>query len=103
MLSETCICSIGCGEPDEPVIGGTHVSEPNQPIGDVLRGIEIEPVPEGWTVVDALVLAKCLNVEGQPIWSLRFTEGLNSEELLGALQIQVELLTRGILEDWQDR
>ena len=79
------------------------MSAPNQPIGDVLRGIEIEPVPEGWNVVDALVLAKCLNVEGQPIWSLRFTDGLNSEELLGALEIQVELLTRGILEDWQDR
>jgi hypothetical protein len=74
-----------------------------QPIGEVLRGLEIEPVPNGWTVVDALVLVKCLNAEGEPIWSLRFTDGLNSEELLGALQIQVELLKRGILEDWNDR
>jgi hypothetical protein len=74
-----------------------------QPIGEVLRGLVIDPVPEGWTVVDALVVAKCLNDEGEPIWSLRFTDGLNSEELLGALQIQVELLKRGILEDWTDR
>jgi hypothetical protein len=102
-LSERQVGSIESAEQEDPANGGTHVSAPNQPIGDVLRGIEIEPVPDGWTVVDALVLAKCLNIEGQPIWSLRFTDGLNSEELLGALQIQVDLLKRGILEDWQDR
>jgi hypothetical protein len=79
------------------------VSGTSEPIGEVLRGLEIDPVPDGWTVVDALVVAKCLNVEGEPIWSLRFTDGLNSEELLGALVMQVELLKRGILEDWTDR
>jgi hypothetical protein len=77
------------------------MSETSQPIGNVLRGLVIDPVPDGWTVVDALVVAKCLNAEGEPIWSLPFTEGLNSEELLGTLQIQVELLKRDIIEDWK--
>jgi hypothetical protein len=78
------------------------MSATSQPIGEVLRGLEIDAVPEGWTVVDALVEAKCLNTDGEPIWSLRFTDGLNSEELLGSLEVQVELLKRDILDNWKD-
>jgi hypothetical protein len=62
-----------------------------------------DPVPDGWTVVDALVVAKSLNAEGEPIWSLRFTDGLNSEELLGSLEIQVQLLKRDIFNNWKDQ
>jgi hypothetical protein len=76
--------------------------EGNQPIADVLRGLEIGPLPERWTPVEAVCIVKCLDVEGKPLWALRMTDGLNNTELLGALVIETSLLQKDMLEDWED-
>jgi hypothetical protein len=35
-------------------------------IGEVLRGLEILPLPEGWTVVEGVCFVKCLGEDGFP-------------------------------------
>lgn len=47
-------------------------------------------------------MVKCLGEDGRPKWALRMTDGVNDEELLGALVIHVDLLRRDMLNDWKD-
>jgi hypothetical protein len=73
----------------------------NQPIGEVLSGLTLEPLPAGWTPTGVFVLVKCIDEEGDPSWVTR-VEGLdNDEELLGSLTIQVELFRRRLISDWE--
>jgi hypothetical protein len=73
-----------------------------RPIGEVLRGLSVDALPESWTPLEAICMVKCLGEEGSPKWALRMTSGVNEEELLGALVIHVELLKRDMLDDWKD-
>jgi hypothetical protein len=64
-----------------------------QPIGRVLGdGFGIAPLPPGWTALEGVVLVKCLDVDGQPSWAFRHTGGLNHEETIGALTVQLDLM-----------
>jgi hypothetical protein len=64
-----------------------------QPIGRVLGdGFAIAPLPQGWTALEGVVLVKCLDVDGQPSWAFRHTDGLNHEETIGALTVQLDLM-----------
>jgi hypothetical protein len=71
-------------------------------IGDALRGLEIPPLPEGWTPVETVCIVKCLNPEGTPLWVRRLTQGINPEEVLGALTVQAELWKQEMLDDWTE-
>ena len=72
------------------------------PIEHVLPGMGLHPLPEGWTPVEALVLIKCLDEDGDPTWSYRTTAAPNREELLGALIVHTDLLRKELLDDWED-
>ena len=74
----------------------------HKPIGEILRGLDISELPEGWIPVEAVCIVKCLNTDGKPLWSLRMTDGLNQEELLGTMVIHTELLKNDAIEDWAD-
>ena len=74
--------------------------EPRVPIAEVLPGLDVHPLPERWTPLEALILVKCLDEEGEPTWSYRTTQQLTREELLGALIVHVELLRRELVEEW---
>ena len=76
--------------------------EPRRPIDEVLHGFEIHPLDEGWTPLEAFVLVKALDEDGDSTWSFRTTNPLNLEELLGALTVQVELLKRRLTTEWLD-
>ena len=76
--------------------------EPKVPIGDVLRGLSISALPEGWTALETLCMVKCLGEDGSPKWAMRMSDGINEEELLGALVIHTELLKKDMLDDWTD-
>jgi hypothetical protein len=76
--------------------------EPPEPVGEVLRGLAIGPLPESWTALDAVCMVKCLNPDGHPMWSYRATDGINDEELLGALVMAIELLKSDMLSNWED-
>jgi hypothetical protein len=78
------------------------MAESSIPIGDVLRGLAIDPVPESWTPLDAVCMVKCLNEDGRPMWAYRATGGINDEELLGALVMAIELLKSDMLSTWED-
>ncbi|RJQ67610.1 hypothetical protein D5S17_33510 [Pseudonocardiaceae bacterium YIM PH 21723] len=70
--------------------------------GEVMRGLELQPLPEGWTPLEALTVIKCLDAEGEARWCTRWTTGINSEELLGVMVFQTELLKHDMLADWDE-
>ena len=86
---------------------GSHSGTPKPhdqrfPIADVLAGFEVHPLEPGETALEAFVLVKVLDSEGNPTWSYRTTNPLNREELLGALSIQVAILTKELRDEWND-
>jgi hypothetical protein len=70
-------------------------------IGSVLGELKIHPLESGESAISAFVLIKTRDGEGNSTWSYRTTEAPNREELLGALQVQVDLLRRELLNDWE--
>jgi hypothetical protein len=73
-----------------------------QPIGQVLPDFKLHPLEPGWTPLQAFVLVKSLDEEGGTAWSFRTSEQFNLEELLGALVVQVETLTRKLTKSWEN-
>ncbi|UDY36285.1 hypothetical protein [Dermatobacter hominis] len=72
------------------------------PIEQVLPGFKLHRLDEGWTPLQAFVLVKSLDEDGDVAWSFRTSEPLNLEELLGALSVQVELLRQKLVQQWED-
>ena len=70
------------------------------PVSEVLRGLEVHPLDAGETVVEAFVLIKLLDADGDVAWSYRTTNRLNREELLGALIVQVDVLRKSLRDEW---
>ena len=82
--------------------GAPRPGEERVPIEQVLRGLELHPLVEGETAIEAFVLVKSLDNEGHTSWSYRTTNRLNREELLGALQVQVDVLRKELRDEWDD-
>ncbi len=72
------------------------------PVSEVLRGLELHPLEEGSTAIEAFVLVKLLDEDGYVNWGYRTTNRLNREELLGALTVQVAVLTKELRDEWDD-
>ena len=71
-------------------------------IEQALPGFRLHPLSEGWTPLQAFVLVKCLDEQGDIVWSFRTSEQMNLEELLGALLVQTETLKRKLVSAWED-
>jgi hypothetical protein len=71
--------------------------EKRQPVGEVLRGLDVLALPDGWTAIEGAFLVKCLDDEGHAMWALRSSSGINDEELLGALLVQLDVLRKDIV------
>lgn len=71
-----------------------------EPIGSVLNGFGIHPLEKGDTVLEAFILIKILDEQGNSSWSFRTTSEPNNEELLGALLVQVDVLRRSLTDAW---
>lgn len=52
--------------------------------------------------MEAFVLVKCLDEEGDATWAYRTTHRLNREELLGALTVQVDVLRKELRDEWDE-
>ena len=78
------------------------MSDQHGPLPDLLPGLTFEPLPDGWTPMEAFVLVKCLDDDGEPSWSQRVSSGINEEELLGALIVQTDLWKQALIRDWDD-
>ena len=95
-----------CGYPfDSPAWLSQSVpvnDETRKPIAEVLPGFSLHSLEDGWTPLQAFVLIKSLDEEGETSWSFRTSEQLNLEELLGALTIQVDILRNKLVQQWED-
>ena len=78
------------------------MSEERKAIADVLPGLEVHPLPDDWTPLEALVLIKCLDEGGDPTWAYRTTHRLNNEELLGALVVHTEVLRQKLAAEFEE-
>lgn len=56
-----------------------------------LAGLELEPLPEGWEPLGAVVLFKCRDDDGSETWAFRTSDCLSDEETLGALIARTDL------------
>jgi hypothetical protein len=63
-----------------------------------VHGLPIRPLPEGYVVVDAMVLLKVLNADGEPRWVEQWTPGLNNMERLGMLTSAVRTCEKTLLD-----
>ena len=75
---------------------------PRKPIAEVLSGLDVHALEPGWTALEAFLLIKTLDAEGNTAWAYRTTHQLNREELLGALVVHTALLRRELLAEWED-
>lgn len=76
--------------------------EERRPIDEVLPGFTLHPLENGWTPLQAFVLVKSLDDEGESRWSFRTSEPFNLEELLGALTVQTDMLRNRLVSMWDD-
>lgn len=77
--------------------------EYGRPIGGVLGdAIQVQPLPDGWTALEAIVLVKCLDDEGRPTWAFRQTESLDQEETIGALVIQLDIMREQVVDQFRE-
>ena len=72
------------------------------PIEQALAGLEVHPLEEDETAIEAFVRVKTLDAEGETTWAYRTTNRLNREELLGALTVQVAVLSKELRDEWDD-
>jgi hypothetical protein len=71
------------------------------PISDVIPDVAIHPLADGWTPLETFLLVKCLDNDGDATWSFRTSVRMNRQELLGALTVQMELLKKEFMEEWE--
>ena len=66
-------------------------------------GLEAEPMPEGWTPLEAFTVLKCLDEDGDVALLTRSTDGVRSWDAVGmltaALDIQRARLRDGFIDD----
>jgi hypothetical protein len=59
-------------------------------------------VPEGWTVLEAVVVTKCLNEEGSPQMWHTSTPGLSTWEALGMTEVIAGTLKKAMVDGFFD-
>ena len=64
--------------------------------------VEIENLPEGWTLLDAAVCVKAIDREGVVRLASRFSPGLTTWECLGMLTAVRAALIDELNRDWHE-
>lgn len=80
---------------DEPEVG-PETEHQLLPAGEALRGLDVAPLPEGWSATEALVLVKMMGCDTGVCWDHRYTSPVNWEELLGVLTRAIDTLTERV-------
>lgn len=70
----------------------------DRPIGDVLLGLELLPLRDGSTALDAVVLVKSLDADGSIVWCTRYTKDVTVVERIGALRAALVLEERRVVD-----
>lgn len=82
--------------------GLPSAGEQRVPVDKVLNGLEVHALEPGETAIEAFILLKVLDQDGDVAWSYRTTNRLSREELLGALTVQVDVLRKSLRDEWDD-
>ena len=73
---------------------------PRRPIGEVLSGLEVQELPEGYTPLEVAMMVKTLDPDGDVCWINRFSTGPHSIEFLGALHAAILTMGRDIIQSY---
>lgn len=73
-------------------------SDHDRPVGEVLDGLELLPLAEGSTPLDAVVLVKQLDRGGSIVWSTRYTKDVSVVERIGALRAALVIEEERVVE-----
>lgn len=76
------------------------MTPPSKPIGEVLPGVEIQPLPDGWVPLEIASMVKCLDDEGDVNWISRYTVQQHYIEALGAMQAAVLMLEQQVRDGY---
>jgi len=76
--------------------------EERKPIEEVLPGFSIHPMPDRWTPIEAFVLVKCMDDDGDSAWNFRTSNPLNLEELLGVLTVHAQFIKDKLVAEWEE-
>lgn len=68
----------------------------SKPIGEVLNGLTIRPLDDGYTPLDAAVVVKTIDEDGDICWVTRYTSGPHTIEFIGALHSALGGLTHQV-------
>ncbi len=74
---------------------------PERPIGEVLRGLSVGDLPEGWTPLEAILIVKCLDESGASQWAWRSTGALTDREIIGALAVQLDIARQQAIQEFE--
>jgi hypothetical protein len=69
-------------------------------LSSVLEDARIHPLESGDRALDAFLLLKVVDSEGDVGWCYRTTSPPNRQELLGAMMIQVDILRKELADEW---
>ena len=78
-----------------------HVDKAIVAPSELLEGLTFEGLPSGWRPIAATLLVKCLDEDGDEVWSFRTSEEhVSDEELLGVLNLRHHQLRTRLLEEY---
>jgi hypothetical protein len=72
-----------------------------RPVGEILRGLTIGELPDGWTPLEALIIVQCLDNNGTSQWAWRSTGDLSNRALIGALVVQLDIARQQAIEEFE--
>jgi hypothetical protein len=75
---------------------GIDEALPYVPAAEVLPGIDLLALPEGYTPLAAIAIIKTLDDDGGIAWLVRYEKGLGGVEALGALHMAVNNLAEDV-------
>jgi hypothetical protein len=82
--------------------GSAGDDEVRVPIVEALDGFAVHPLEPAETAIEAFILIKTIEPDGETSWAYRTTNRLNREELLGAFVVQVAVLKKELRDEWDD-
>ncbi len=78
------------------------MNPPKVDLGELLAGLQTDPLDEGVRAMSAAALLQVDDGTGDVVWAFRTAgEWISSEELLGALDAYAESLRRELAEMWE--
>lgn len=71
-----------------------------KPVGEVLNTLSVLQLPENCIALDAVIVVKALDADGNVTWHTRYTEAPHAIEFLGALEAACMLIKQDIFNQY---